>query len=138
MLLRDAFFNLLQAQVPINAVTGEVKSEQNYSSDYATNQEFRIPAQEEKKGTVHREARTKTNARKTVTSGQQLSGFIKKFDSENAVLMRSVRRVLRKRRPSANERVYNNYNFFVECQDIQRNARIGHPVGEIRARSVSK
>jgi hypothetical protein len=44
---------------------------------------------------------------------QQLVGFIKKFDSKNAALIRSVRKVLRKRLPTANELVYDNYNFFV-------------------------
>jgi hypothetical protein len=44
---------------------------------------------------------------------QQLVGFIKKFDSKNAALIRSVRKVLRKRLPAANELVYDNYNFFV-------------------------
>src|SRR5271155_3641267 len=44
---------------------------------------------------------------------QQLAGFIKKFDSKNAALIRSVRKALRKRLPTANELVYDNYNFFV-------------------------
>jgi hypothetical protein len=44
---------------------------------------------------------------------QQLVGFIRKFDSKNAALIRSVRKVLRKRLPTANELVYDNYNFFV-------------------------
>jgi hypothetical protein len=44
---------------------------------------------------------------------QRLAGFIKKFDSKNAALIRSVRTVLRKRPPTANELVYDNYNFFV-------------------------
>jgi Domain of unknown function (DU1801) len=44
---------------------------------------------------------------------QQLAGFIKKFDSKNAALIRSVRKVLRKRLPTANELAYDNYNFFV-------------------------
>src|ERR1700722_10780899 len=48
-----------------------------------------------------------------VTSEQQLAGFIGKFDSKNATLIRSVRKVLRKRLPTANELVYDNYNFFV-------------------------
>ena len=47
------------------------------------------------------------------TDEQQLAGFIKKFDSKNAALIRSVRIVLRKRLPTANELVYDNYNFFV-------------------------
>ena len=47
------------------------------------------------------------------TGEQQLAGFIKKFDSKNAALIRSVRKVLRERLPTANELVYDNYNFFV-------------------------
>jgi Domain of unknown function (DU1801) len=47
------------------------------------------------------------------TAEQQLAGFIEKFDSKNAALIRSVRKVLRKRLPTANELVYDNYNFFV-------------------------
>lgn len=44
---------------------------------------------------------------------KQLAGFIDKFDSGNASLIRSVRKTLRKRMPTANELVYDNYNFFV-------------------------
>src|ERR1700726_3805978 len=44
---------------------------------------------------------------------QQLASFIEKFDSKNAALIRSVRTVLRKRLPAANELVYDNYHFFV-------------------------
>lgn len=44
---------------------------------------------------------------------QQLAGFISKFDAKNAALIRSVRKLLRKRLPTANELVYDNYNFFV-------------------------
>jgi hypothetical protein len=44
---------------------------------------------------------------------QQLAGFIAKFDAKNAALIRSVRKALRKRMPSANELVYDNFNFFV-------------------------
>jgi hypothetical protein len=44
---------------------------------------------------------------------QQLADFIEKFDSKNAALIRSVRKVLRKRLPTANELVYDNYNFCV-------------------------
>jgi hypothetical protein len=44
---------------------------------------------------------------------RQLAGFIEKFDSKNAALIRSVRKGLRKRLPTANELVYDNYNFFV-------------------------
>jgi len=57
---------------------------------------------------------TKRIASQADTTGeQQLAGFIKKFDSKNAALIRSVRKVLRKRLPTANELVYDNYNFFV-------------------------
>src|ERR1700721_2700430 len=44
---------------------------------------------------------------------EQLTGFIDKFESGNASLIRSVRKVLRRRMPTANELVYDNYNFFV-------------------------
>ena len=44
---------------------------------------------------------------------EQLAGFIDKFDSGNASLIRSVRKTLRVRMPTANELVYDNYNFFV-------------------------
>jgi Domain of unknown function (DU1801) len=47
------------------------------------------------------------------TPNRQLAGFLSKFDAKNAALIRSVRKILRKRMPSANELVYDNYNFFV-------------------------
>ena len=47
------------------------------------------------------------------SSELQLAAFIDKFDSKNAALIRSVRKLLRKRLPTANELVYDNYNFFV-------------------------
>ena len=57
---------------------------------------------------------TKRSVRQPDATGeQQLAGFIEKFDSKNAALIRSVRKVLRKRMPTANELVYDNYNFFV-------------------------
>jgi hypothetical protein len=43
----------------------------------------------------------------------QLTGFIEKFTPEMAKFIRSVRAALRKRVPTANELVYDNYNFFV-------------------------
>jgi hypothetical protein len=59
----------------------------------------------------------KTTIKAASTTGaspaQQLEGFIDKFDSKNAALIRSVRKALRKRLPTANELVYDNYNFFV-------------------------
>ena len=44
---------------------------------------------------------------------EQLQGFIAKFEPKHQALIRSLRRVLRKRLPAANELVYDNYNFFV-------------------------
>ena len=44
---------------------------------------------------------------------QQLKSFIDKFEPKHQALIRSVRRALRKRLPTANEIVYDNYNFFV-------------------------
>ena len=44
---------------------------------------------------------------------QELAGFIAKFDSKHAALIRAMRRALRRRLPAAHELVYDNYNFFV-------------------------
>ena len=44
---------------------------------------------------------------------EQLAGFIDKFDSGNASLIRSVRKTLREADATTNELVYDNYNFFV-------------------------
>jgi Domain of unknown function (DU1801) len=49
----------------------------------------------------------------SVPAEEQLAGFIDKFESKNAALIRAVRKALRKRMPTANELVYDNYNFFV-------------------------
>ena len=43
----------------------------------------------------------------------QLQGFINKFEPKYRALIRAVRKVLRKRMPTANELVWDNYNFFV-------------------------
>jgi hypothetical protein len=43
----------------------------------------------------------------------QLQDFIDKFDSKQQATIRAVRKGLRQRLPSANELVYDNYNFFV-------------------------
>ena len=43
----------------------------------------------------------------------QLRTFIEKFDSKDQRLIRAVRAAVRKRFPTANELVYDNYNFFV-------------------------
>ncbi|MGI9087368.1 MAG: hypothetical protein ACR2HH_06460 [Chthoniobacterales bacterium] len=50
---------------------------------------------------------------KTVDAESQLEGFIDKFEPGHQALIRAVRRVLRSRFPTANELVYDNYNFFV-------------------------
>ena len=47
------------------------------------------------------------------TAATQLAGFIAKFEPEMARRIRACRSALRKRFPSANEIVYDNYNFFV-------------------------
>ena len=47
------------------------------------------------------------------TPAKQLSSFIAKFDPETRALIRAVRSALRKRLPTANELVWDNYNFFV-------------------------
>ena len=49
----------------------------------------------------------------TANVEDQIESFVDKFDPENQALIRSVRKALRKRFPTANELVYDNYNFFV-------------------------
>jgi hypothetical protein len=52
----------------------------------------------------------------SMTSGDaetQLKGFIDKFEPKHQDLIRAMRKALRKRLPTANELVYDNYNFFV-------------------------
>jgi hypothetical protein len=44
---------------------------------------------------------------------KQLKSFIDKFEPKNQTLIRQLRRTLRKRLPTANELVWDNYNFFV-------------------------
>ena len=44
---------------------------------------------------------------------RQLAAFIRKFSPTDRRLIRAVRTALRKRFPTANELVYDNYNFFV-------------------------
>lgn len=46
-------------------------------------------------------------------SEEQLRTFIAKFDAKDQRLIRAVRRAMRKRFPTANELVWDNYNFFV-------------------------
>ncbi len=43
----------------------------------------------------------------------RLAGFIAKFEPRHQALIRSARAALRKRLPTANELVWDNYNFFV-------------------------
>jgi len=47
------------------------------------------------------------------TPDQQLRGFIAKFDPAMGTLIGECRSAMRKRFPTANELVYDNYNFFV-------------------------
>jgi len=47
------------------------------------------------------------------TPEQQLEAFIAKFEPAIGKLIRECRSVMRKRFPTANELVYDNYNFFV-------------------------
>jgi hypothetical protein len=44
---------------------------------------------------------------------KKLQSFIDKFESKHRALIRALRRALRKRLPTANELVWDNYNFFV-------------------------
>jgi hypothetical protein len=48
-----------------------------------------------------------------MTPEAQLKAFVSKFAPANQALIRSVRRAMRKRIPTATEMVYDNYNFFV-------------------------
>jgi Domain of unknown function (DU1801) len=47
------------------------------------------------------------------TPEQQLKAFVAKFEPAMGKLIRKCRSVMRKRFPTANELVYDNYNFFV-------------------------
>jgi hypothetical protein len=44
---------------------------------------------------------------------KQLKSFVDKFEPKKRVLIRSLRKALQQRFPTANELVYDNYNFFV-------------------------
>jgi hypothetical protein len=59
-----------------------------------------------KAGTKH----TQTTA---ADAEKQLQRFIDKFEPKHQAVIRTVRKVLRKRLPTANELVWDNYNFFV-------------------------
>jgi hypothetical protein len=56
---------------------------------------------------------TKQLAPSSAGAERQLRSFIAKFEPKHQVLIRSIRRAMRRRLPSANELVYDNYNFFV-------------------------
>jgi hypothetical protein len=47
------------------------------------------------------------------TPERRLRSFIEKFDPKDQTLIRSVRSAVRRRFPTANELVWDNYNFFV-------------------------
>lgn len=47
------------------------------------------------------------------TAEEQLTSFVAKFDPERQALIRAIRQAIRKKLPTANELVYDNYNFFV-------------------------
>jgi hypothetical protein len=51
--------------------------------------------------------------RSAASAAAQLDAFIGKFAPHDQKLIRSVRRAVRKRLPTAHELVYDNYNFFV-------------------------
>jgi hypothetical protein len=55
----------------------------------------------------------KSASTKSPNAEKQLQGFIGKFEPEHQSLIRATRKVLRKRLATANELVYDNYNFFV-------------------------
>jgi len=48
-----------------------------------------------------------------ITPAKQLAEFLAKFDPAIAKLIRDCQKALRQRFPTANELVYDNYNFFV-------------------------
>jgi hypothetical protein len=55
----------------------------------------------------------RTTARAVADAEKQLKAFIAKFDPKDQQLIRAVRRALRTSFPTANELVWDNYNFFV-------------------------
>ena len=48
-----------------------------------------------------------------LSAEKQLAAFVAKFDAANQKLIRAARKAMRQRLPTANELVYDNYNFFV-------------------------
>lgn len=57
--------------------------------------------------------KTKPAPKSAAATEKQLAGFIAKFEPEHQALIRALRKILRERMPTANELVYDNYNFFV-------------------------
>jgi hypothetical protein len=57
--------------------------------------------------------RKATSPKPSVSPARELNACIAKFDAPVARVIRACRSVLRKRFPTANEIVYDNYNFFV-------------------------
>jgi hypothetical protein len=55
----------------------------------------------------------KVTSQTAASAERQLKSFIAKFDPAHQTLIRAVRKVLRKRFPTAFELAYDNYNFFV-------------------------
>ncbi|HEY9383354.1 MAG TPA: hypothetical protein VIP80_07540 [Gemmatimonadales bacterium] len=55
----------------------------------------------------------RSSAQTSAEAERQLKGFIGKFDPKQQGLIRAVRKALRKRLPTADELIYDNYNFFV-------------------------
>ncbi|HTP12717.1 MAG TPA: hypothetical protein VMM37_03780 [Bacteroidota bacterium] len=56
---------------------------------------------------------TRASSRTSGSAERQLNSFIAKFEPGHQRLIRAVRKVLRRRFPTADELVYDNYNFFV-------------------------
>ena len=56
---------------------------------------------------------SKTARVASAAAEKQLEGFIGKFEPKHQALIRAARKTLRRRLPTANELVYDNYNFFV-------------------------
>ena len=56
---------------------------------------------------------TKAKPSTPAAAERQLKSFIAKFDPAHQTLIRTVRKALRARFPTAYELVYDNYNFFV-------------------------
>src|SRR5947207_15429339 len=54
-----------------------------------------------------------TTTQSSADAERQLKKFIAKFEPRHQTLIRAIRKVLRKRFPTAYELAYDNYNFFV-------------------------